>query len=295
MKQRNWTDAAFAAIQDVLSGPPGTAAFDFDNTLIYNDLGEATMNYIAVQGLLRADMAEFWKETLHPALEDDHRRRLLRSQEQALSGTFDSEVAFGEEMLRTYEFLTNRVGLETAYRWTRVFFAGHLERDLRQMAGHVFAHEQAESIGRARLPGGSEINTGIRVYAEIRELIEAFADRGWRVCIVTASPEPLIQAVIGEWGLPESNVFGMQLERSASGEGVFLPNVVEPLTFGYGKVARLLAEEPGPLRFAAGDSWGDYAMLLHAERSLLIDKGNPTLRMHAEQSGFILQPRFLPN
>ena len=249
------------------------------------------MNYIALQGLLRADLAEFWRQTLHPALAAEDVRLLMSAQEKAASG--GGEVAFGEQMLRTYDFLAHRVGLETAYRWTRVFFAGHSENDLRQMAAHVFAHEQGESIGRARLPGGSEINTGIRMYAEIRELIDSFASAGWRVCIVTASPEPLIRSVIAGWGLPEENVFGMQLEQTADGNKIFLPNIVEPLTFGFGKVARLLAEEPRPLRFAAGDSWGDYALLLHAENALLIDRGNPVLRAHARRSGFIVQPRFI--
>ena len=292
MEQRNWTREAFDVIQALLSGPPGTAAFDFDNTLILNDLGEATMNYIALQGLVRADTADFWKQALHPALADEDVGRLRRAQEAAL-GQGGAAVAFGEEMLRAYEILAHRAGLETAYRWTRVFFAGHSEQDLRGMASHVFAHEQGESIGRARLPGGGEINTGIRIFAEIRDLIEAFSVAGWRVCIVTASPEPLIQAVIGQWGLPEVNVFGMQLERAPGPQGAFLPNVVEPLTFAYGKVARLLAEEPRALRFAAGDSWGDYALLLHAEQALLVDRGNPLLRHHAQRSGFIVQPRFI--
>ncbi len=56
------------AIEKLLSGPPGLACFDFDNTLIRGDLGEAVMYYILLQGLIAADTDLFWSELQHPAI-----------------------------------------------------------------------------------------------------------------------------------------------------------------------------------------------------------------------------------
>lgn len=292
MLKRNWTDTAFGSISELLESEPGLAAFDFDNTLIYNDLGEACMNYMALQGLIRADSAEFWQALSHPAFPTEQLPALRVAYERALSGAQGADIAFGEAMLHAYLYLAEYIGLETAYRWTRVFFAGHTEEQLRSIARHVFAHEQEQSLGQLTLPGGLEISSGIRIYQEIAELISAMTERGWTVCVVTASPEPLIQAVISSWGLPDERVYGMQLARGSADEP-FSPVIVEPLTFAYGKVARLAAEQKGTLLFAAGDSWTDYALLLAARQALLIDRGNDALRERAKLSGFEIQPRFI--
>ena len=63
-----WTPENRKRIESLLEGPPGQAVFDFDNTLIHGDLGEACMYYIAFQGLVRADLDEFWQEIAHPSL-----------------------------------------------------------------------------------------------------------------------------------------------------------------------------------------------------------------------------------
>ena len=63
-----WTPENRKRIDSLLEGPPGQAVFDFDNTLIHGDLGEACMYYIAFQGLVRADLDEFWQEISHPSL-----------------------------------------------------------------------------------------------------------------------------------------------------------------------------------------------------------------------------------
>ncbi|MEQ9363571.1 MAG: haloacid dehalogenase-like hydrolase, partial [Leptospirales bacterium] len=47
LEQAGWDAPAYELLtRKILAGPPGLAAFDFDNTLIRNDLGEAVMYYI---------------------------------------------------------------------------------------------------------------------------------------------------------------------------------------------------------------------------------------------------------
>lgn len=294
MERRNWEAGNFERLQEILAGPPGIAAFDFDNTLIFNDLGEACMARLLLDGLVRADREEFWRELKHPlitpAQESEIRVAWERGDRESPEAT---RLEFADTLWRCYERIADGAGLEAAYRWTRVLFGGYTERELGDLARRVFETECAAPIDLLTLPSGSTMNTGIRIYAEIRELIAELGERGWRIRIVTASPEPFIRAVIEHWDLAPAAVRGMRLQRGDDGE-ILLPVIEEPMTYGEGKVEALRDEGDLPLDFAAGDSWTDYEMLLAAGRVLLIDRGRPDLREAAKRQGFMIQRPFLP-
>ncbi len=297
MQIGQWSKENFERLEGMLEGPPGIAAFDFDNTLIYNDLGEAVMYYIIFQGLVRADREDFWRELEHPIIPQETIAELRGHWDASNDGEDQTAyLKFADGLLNLYARIARQIGLESAYRWTRVIFGGHTVKELKNISKHVFEYELSREIGTLQLPSGLVIDKGIRVYEEIRELISALWDKGWAVRIVTASPEPLIKAVIPEWGLPSDCVKGMRLVSDPDEPDLLLPVLEEPMTFGPGKVIRLepeLSKTNLPLRFAAGDSWTDFNMLLHAENAVLIDRGNQELIRRAIQSGFWVQERFL--
>lgn len=288
---QGWQEDVQKQIEAILSGPPGRAAFDFDNTMIFNDLGEACMYYILLQGLVFADEPSFWKEIRHPLISENELSVLREKFENAAeSSGEEDQLDLTDYLLSFYDRIMEQDGLEHAYRWTRVIFAGRSPLEMRKISRYVFAHEQEQDIAHARFPSGRMINTGIRIYEPIRNLIQQMAERGWAIRIVSASPEEIIREAIAHWNLPEENVRGMRLRRDRE---ILLPIIDEPMTYGPGKVQALKDTGWEDLDFAAGDSWTDFDMLLFAKKALLLDRNNPSLIQKGRESGFIIQKAFI--
>lgn len=286
-----WSKEARVRLGEILSGPPGLAAFDFDNTLVYNDLGEACMYYIALQGLLPLDRDDFWSEMIHPLLPESE-VSAMRSRYAKIDPEDDYElyIELVDKLIGAYLMIAEKDGLEPAYRWTRVLFGGQTVTDMRSIGRHVFEFESEEPLGQKFLPSGVSLPTGIRVYPEIEKLIRGLISSGWDVRVVTASPQELIQAAVGRWGIAPEKVHGMRLVREGE---LLLPKIDEPMTYGPGKVEALRKHTQSPLRFAAGDSYTDWDLLTHAEHALLIDRGKESLRNDARKAGMIVQERFV--
>ncbi len=302
MVQGRWDSANFSRIQARLAGPPGLAVFDFDNTLIYNDLGEAVMYYVARRGLLPAEDPTFRAVLADPRFCPPETAARLVETGNRYHAEYDAadRDAFAAELLKLYSWIHANFDLETTYRWTRIFFMGRPPGDLARLARDVFAYEQGRSVGQESLetiPGGPAlaIPTGIRVVPEIAALTRRLRARGWEVRVVTASPRIVIAAVIEHWGLRPDQVTGMELATGADGR--LLPEIVEPMPCQAGKVTALRAVPAlagRSIDLAVGDSRGDRDLLAAAGLGILLDRGDRELRAEAEGRGYIIQKQFDP-
>lgn len=293
LERGNWSESNYESLLEMLNGPPGLAVFDFDNTLIYNDLGEAVMYYLALQGMIRADRSEFWNELVRITPLQGGELERMRVCWQAFAAQEDEAayLQFVDVLLQLYERVYTDQGLAAAYRWTALLFAWHPVNELIKIARHVFAAEQEEQPATVRLPSGQTYRVGIRVYPEIHNLIQVMRQKQWSVRIVTASPRELIAAVIDHWNLPADAVLGMHLERNET--GVIQPVVREPLPFQQGKVDLLRTAESAELSFAAGDSPGDLTLLQTARTALLIDRDYPEVKKALASDSVLIQRPFL--
>lgn len=286
LPESGWTEGTHSKLEKLLSGPPGLAAFDFDNTLIRGDLGEAVMYYILLQGLIAADLAEFWQEAEHPAIPAadietwKHLWKIYSAQEDAFS--YEKIV---EGLILAYDSIAEKDGLEAAYRWTRVLFCGMPESELAGLARHVFAENQESGLSPLVIRG-KRIDNSIRIRTPLLQLVQAFQAAGWDVRIVTASPECTIQTASPSFGIAPEKVRGMRLEVE---NGILMPRIIEPMTFDGGKVRALRETTGEKLRFAAGDSFTDLGLLMDAENRLLIDRGNAKLRALGQEHGFWIE------
>jgi len=286
LPESGWTESTHSRLEKLLSGPPGLAAFDFDNTLIRGDLGEAVMYYILLQGLIGAELPEFWEEIKHNAIADadletwKHLWKIYSAQEDAFS--YEKLV---EGLIGAYNAIAEKDGLEAAYRWTRVLFCGMPERELSTLARHVFAENQGPDLAPL-IFHGKKIDNSIRMRGPLLRLVEAFQKSGWDVRIVTASPECTIQTASPSFGIDPVRVRGMRLEIE---NGILMPRIVEPMTFDGGKVRALRESTQEKLLFAAGDSFTDLGLLMEAENRLLVDRGNAKLRALGEEHGFWIE------
>lgn len=92
----------------------------------------------------------------------------------------------------------------------------------------------------------------------MKELLDHLIENEWRIWIVTASPEEIIQSVSHLFGIPSEMVLGMRLSVK---DEVHSSEILEPFTYGIGKVERLKIATGGYADLAFGDSINDFDLL----------------------------------
>lgn len=276
-------------IQEILSGPPGLAAFDFDNTLIVGDLGEVAMSYIALQGLLRLDLPEFWKALHHRDLTAEDVLQVQSLYDAIIDDEADSQFLQMLDLLLTmYERIHEHSGLEEAYRWTKVFFAGRTQEELGKIGKYVWQSQLEESFHSAQITNTRSIPMGLRIRPYMRELIRELMQRNWQVKIVTASPEDVVRSALGAFALEKDAVHGMNFETDENHLLSF--QLREPFPFGSGK-SELVSRYDLPLRLAAGDSITDKELLLASENAIFFDKkSHPQMVELAKEKNWMIEP-----
>jgi phosphoserine phosphatase len=285
MDRSHWSAATYSRLSSLLDGPPGLAAFDFDHTLIQGDHGEALMNEIILGGHVRADEPWFWEHWPSSV----HRAREEQRAAYERFRYFDDPMLLIDWMdgiIDVYEAIRNELGTEAAYRWSSIFFAGFHEEELADLSRKVFENALTARSSIA-LPSGRELPAGIRIRAGLQELIREMLDRKWTVYIVTASPRIPIAVLSHHWNLLPEQVIGMELHRMEDGR--LGPQIVEPYPCAEGKVRALRRRSEEPLRFAAGDSVMDMALLEEAETAMVIDRGSVALRRKAVEKDWIFE------
>jgi len=121
---------------------------------------------------------------------------------------------------------------------------------------------------------------------EIRSLFSAMQGLGWEIWVVTASAQPIVAPLVGEYGLAADRVIGMQ--PSVLPNGVF-GSPVKQATYREGKLRALISRADHPT-FAAGDSEGDTHLLEAAQESLLVQSHDHPLTPRAKASNWMQQP-----
>ncbi|HNL72793.1 MAG TPA: HAD-IB family phosphatase [Leptospiraceae bacterium] len=246
---------------------PGVAAFDFDNTLIKNDFGEAVMNQLLLDGL------ENLKVPFEIYFKDKEKAKDIWADRKTNPNRFKDFV--WEE----YSSIIQSQGVEKGYRWSSFIFSGWKEDEFRSYARSVWKEELKR-----------EVKVGVSPYEEMRDLSHCLVENNWNVFIVTASPEEVIQEVSQEFLIPKENVIGMRLEQE---NGFPTPRIIEPYTYGEGKVRALFQRKGLTADLAFGDSENDYPLLKTAKRlALLIDKGKKELVEKCEEIHCLIQPMF---
>jgi len=150
-----------------------------------------------------------------------------------------------------------------------------------------------------------EIEDGIVITPDIKDLYAKLEANGIIPYIVSASPEDVVEAVVTDGGIgitvPAERVFGMRYERDSLGR--YLKKRVQgyPPTWGEGKTAAII-EYIAPLHggkgpvLVAGDSNGDYNMLVDfpdMKAGLIFNRNvsGPLRTLYNQQPKYLLQGR----
>ncbi|MBA2665184.1 MAG: haloacid dehalogenase-like hydrolase [Bradymonadaceae bacterium] len=275
---------------------PPLAVFDFDNTCILNDIGELFSHFLIDEMLYRYDLDAFW-ELIHP---DDGRDALceLTREAYALAPTARTASACYQRYLREMGALYGRrlvrAGKADCYEWAVRLHVGMTIARIEQLATEAIVRELGREVHRERResPSGStvSIDRGIRMFAEIRTLIDVLTKSGFEVWIVSATNIWTVQTFAPLFGVPPERVLGNRLRVGE--DGVLSSETLAPVLFRQGKVDAI-AEYIGRIPvLALGDSDTDYEMLCAAsELAIVVDQGNALLRDEARRLGWAVQPQ----
>ncbi len=179
-----------------------------------------------------------------------------------------------------YTYQLREFGVENGYRWTSFLFQGFTENEFKLFSQKTWKEVSSFKSESAVFP-----------VPEMLDLIQFLIQKNWEVYIVTASPELGIAAVAEHFMIPDSHVIGMRQEISKDGKT--LPKIIEPYTYGEGKV-KAIQNRIGYLPdIAFGDSFNDFPMLCSAkQQGVAIDKGNLEFVAACEKEGIRIQPFF---
>jgi phosphoglycolate phosphatase-like HAD superfamily hydrolase len=303
--------ARIDAMLDEIGADPAertVAVFDWDNTIIKNDVGDATMFW-----MLRHD------KLLQPASWAETSRYLttaaaaalttacapLADPGQPLPTSAATSAACTDEILAIYTTAATLAGedaftgwdhrtLEPAYAWTVQLQAGHTPDDLRSFADAAITEGLAADEGAEQTVGTTTGLAGyLRVYPAMQDLIATLQANGVDVWILSASSQPLVEAFAARVGVAADHVVGVRAILDADGKATshfqgcgdvadgddtlitYLEGKrcwMNTAIFGVEGAAARTVQTDTALRpaFAAGDSDTDVAFMQDATRLRLV-------------------------
>jgi len=271
-------------------------AFDFDNTCIRGDLGEAVQNHLL--------------DSMALPLQAHHRIAIGgRPFAEALAPYLDGAQAprdlgaRAKEMVRhivstEYLRIMNEDGHQEGYLYSVRLFAGMSPEAVEELALRAFRHE-LKIPRRERLihaPEGLDRPSytreeGLRIHEEMRDFILDAKALGIRVLVISASCHWVVAPVAQAYfGIERADIWG--IHTALNEDGTLAAQCVEPIPYGAGKVASIQKIAGRPVCFAAGDARTDLEMLRSATfNALLLDRGNEALKEEGMSSGWFIIPQ----
>ncbi|MEW5854970.1 MAG: haloacid dehalogenase-like hydrolase [Myxococcota bacterium] len=330
----NWERLQAALTQRVPVGdaaPRRVAVFDWDNTMMRNDIGDATLFWMLRHDQVLQPAGRDWRAR-HPLLSPEAASALQRACDGA--GEPDTPLATSrtprcaDELLSIY--LDNR-STDGAAAWTTPdtptmhppyafgaeLLAGHTPDAARGFARAAFREASDNPLGTEWTVGSRRVTGWVRLYDEMHNLLDHVRQAGLDAWIVSASAQPLVEVVAAHVGVPPDHVIGVRMRVDGNGKLTATPEPcgagTEPvITYDEGKrcwinkvifkaapehqLAPATSDDQRPF-LVAGDSDTDLAMLKDATGArLVINRQRTRLMCHAYGDGdprWIVQPMFI--
>lgn len=266
------------------------AVFDFDNTCIFRDVGQAVFRYQMLHlryrvppGALAAllpgrdillagrPMAAITStlikayEQLWPLIDSNRLDKARRMPEYRV---FTTLLLWFTDQARRDE----RLGPGYVLPFMGKMLAGHSLADLRALANDVLTATMAEPLTEQTLTidmpaplGHLEANypEGLHAHREMDNLMRTLAQAGIDSYVISASTEWLVAEAVRKFGfpVPEDHIFGIRVHINDQGLLTTENAVDYPVTFRQGKVDVIRRFIARPLILVAGDADTDYEML----------------------------------
>jgi phosphoglycolate phosphatase-like HAD superfamily hydrolase len=314
---------------------PPIAVFDWDNTVIKNDIGDMTVFYMldnnlvlqpperdwtrvtplftpaAVTGLNQACDAQ--AEPGQPLVTDQTDDASKACADAILAAYYDGVTVAGDDAFTSGETET----LEPSYGLAVQLQAGYTADEIRDIGARARDFALAQDIGARQAVGTGEYNAYIRIYDQMRDLIEVLQDNGFDVWVVSASSQFIVEPFAAQVGIDADHVIGVRATLDGAGKteytfqgcGTSPERNSEMITFRQGKRcwinkvmfgvtdAAAQLDDASPLALTAGDSTTDLWMLRDAQTlRLVINRNRTELMCFAYENAdgkWLINPMFI--
>jgi phosphoglycolate phosphatase-like HAD superfamily hydrolase len=322
-----WKDSTRSAINDLITdhgiaSPTFDATkrpvvvFDWDNTVIKNDIGDGTFAWLVQNDKILQPPNKDWGAT-SAGLTTGAKTALNAACDAAAAAgqplpTSNTAVCAAEIMSVYYDGQTvagatawTGTGLTStmsySYAWVAQLLAGYKPFEVHEFALSAFYDNIGADVGATQSVGGVSMAGYVRVYDQIRDLSETLQENGFDVWVLTASPQYFIEAISGEIGVAPSRVIGIRsvlvngkISYGLQGCGGVNDGQDTLITFDRGKrcwINKVIYGEPAGTQlnvnsdiakrpvFVAGDSDTDIAMLKDATVLKLVINRNKVQAM----------------
>jgi hypothetical protein len=308
------------------------ATFDWDNTMMRNDIGDATMAWMLRNdailqppdrdwALTSGTMTDEARASLHAACDKaGEPGKPLQTKEMpacadAIHAIYDSAktTTGGKAWLHPVTLTMNE-----AYAWLARLLGGHTPAEVQGFARAAYAENAGAAEGATQTVGShTGVAAWVRIYPTMRDLVGALQANGFDVWIVSASPQNVTEVVAHEVGIDADHVIGIRNAPAADGKlGYHLEDCGDGpqdsvMTFDRGKrcfINKVIFRQPKTVQlpradaahrptFSAGDSDTDVAFVQDAtELKLVINRNKPQLMCNAYSNAghrWLVQPMFI--
>ncbi len=270
--KRRWSSQIYSKLQEVIcTQKPGLASFDFDQTLIQQDLAVDVIEYLIEKHPPSKKITELAHEEIQIFLTTRKSPSNLPSiiSQDLLQNKFDSGKYFA---------LLHQIDINFAYTWSRFLFAG-------------IHQDELENIGMKVFCQGLYEKKTLHISREMQEIVQILHEKKWKVIIVSASPKPILTTVAEmNFGIYKDNLFAMDL--AIDKQGYTLPKIIQPMTSFDGKVSVLKKHFACRPSIAFGDSVSDIPMLKYAKLGILLNQTNQLVQQIADYPHIYSQQPF---
>ncbi|WP_185911119.1 haloacid dehalogenase-like hydrolase [Streptomyces sp. WAC07149] len=209
------------------------AVFDWDNTVVKNDVGDATMFWLLRNGKVRQPAGGDWTTTSHhltPAAAQALAAAcgpLARPGTPLPTGTPEG-AACADEINAVYGTATTRTGAtafagwdrrttEPGYAWLAQLTQGWTANEVRGFAAAARTENLAAPIGTKQQVGTGTATGWVRYYDQQRDLIGKLQRAGFDVWISSASPQPVVEVWARGVGIDAAHVIGIRNTTTRDG------------------------------------------------------------------------------
>lgn len=210
------------------------AIFDWDNTVIKNDIGDITMFWMLNNDKILQPPQKNWKLTssfLSPEAVTalDTACSALAAEGEPLPTGQVIGVACANEIVSIYYNGATTLGdaafmgwnyrtLEPSYAWTVQLQAGYTPTEISGFAEQAMEAALKANIGDTQSVGTTmNLNAYLRIYDQIKDLIGAMQDDGFDVWVVSASSQHIVEPFAAMVGVPKERVIGVRAVVDGSG------------------------------------------------------------------------------
>ncbi|MGE7390119.1 haloacid dehalogenase-like hydrolase [Streptomyces sp. NPDC004126] len=209
------------------------AVFDWDNTVVKNDVGDATMFWLLRNGKIRQPARGDWTTTsrhLTPAAAQALATAcgpLARPGSPLPTGT-PAGAACADEINAVYGTATTRTGAtafagwdrrttEPGYAWLAQLTRGWTANEVRGFAAAARTENLAAPIGTKQQVGTGTATGWVRYYDQQRDLVRTLQRAGFDVWISSASPQPVVEVWARGIGIDAAHVIGIRNTTTRDG------------------------------------------------------------------------------